>query len=1022
LNMRLITLPLLFATSLIFGQSWVELKNDPTVNFYDVQSAFDQAWDGKEYEKGKGYKQFKRWEWFTEQRTYPSGDRTKINNAFKDYYLQAAQKSSLQQKQSGNWQELGPFSWQSTSYSPGLGRVNVVMEDPSNSNILYAGTPAGGLWKSTNGGNSWIPLTDDFSAIGISGIAIDHSNPNVIYVSTGDGDGSDTYSIGVMKSTDGGFNWSPTGMIHTISQSRTTSKLLMHPTDNQTLFVATNDGLWKTTDAGNNWSQVLSGRVRDMEFRPFDPNTVYACTDEFFVSTNGGNSFNQITNGLPSAGDVNRLSVAVSPDEPDWVYILAGSQADASFFGLFKSTNSGNSFTMTTNTPNLFGYSDDGSDGAGQSWYDMALAVNPNDANKVIVGGVNVWKSIDGGVNFTISSHWVYPATVGYTHADIHTLDYFNDRLYCGSDGGLFISTDFGVSYTDLSAGMQISQFYRLGGSVQNPDKIVAGAQDNGSFFYDGSTWTHVLGADGMEACFSPTNDDVIFVTWQNGPITRSTDGGASWQTGVVDPGQGNENGAWIVPYVAKPGNKVFVGMENIWLSTDNGDNFTQISNFSNGTVKDIAVFKGNHDYVAASFSGDLYLTQDGGTNWTLISAGLPGNYITDVQFHASDPDLIYVSLSGYDAGEKIYATRDAGATWINLSANLPNLPANTLILQEGTQGGVYVGTDVGVYYTDSTLSNWQSFMDGLPNVIVNELEIHYGSNKLRAATYGRGVWESDLFTPSALPPTADFVYTEDKMCQADSVKFSDASINAAPGWTWYFPGGSPTTSTLQSPSVLYPSAGSYDASLVVQNANGTDSISHNVTVDIGVLELFLEINTDDYPSETTWTIEDDQGNLIQSGGGYGVANDYYSHNICLDSGCYSFTIYDSYGDGICCGYGNGSYELFDNLGVSVADGGDFGGSEGTNFCVQEDNSAFIIETAKWMTLFPNPSQGVINVRLSEVTSTEIVVTDAIGQVVHQQVFAGEILDIDLSHASKGVYFITVKSSNAQQTSKFILE
>lgn len=1005
--MRKLSILTLLISNVILGQTWVEMKNDPSVNFYDVQNAFNSAWQHKSYKKGKGYKQFKRWEWFVEQRVFPTGDRSKMNDALRDYYLTEHKKHSVNTKQAGNWSPLGPFTWQSTSYSPGIGRVNVIAEDPTNSNVLYVGTPAGGLWKSTTGGNSWAPLTDDFSSIGISGIVVDYSDPNTIYVSTGDGDGSDTYSLGVMKSTDGGSTWSATGLIHSLSQSRTTSKLVMHPTNNQILFVATNNGLEKTIDGGVSWSPVLSGAIKDIEFRPFDPNTVYACTDEFFVSTDGGDTFTQVTNGLPSSADVNRLSIGVSEDQPDWVYLLAGSETDASFLGLFKSVDVANSFALTTNTPNVFGYETDGSDAGGQSWYDMALAVDPNNANNVYVGGVNVWKSTDGGLNFNIASHWVYPSSVGYTHADIHTLECFGARLYCGSDGGAFISNDGGSSFTDISFGLQISQFYRLGCSVQNANKIVGGMQDNGSFYYDGSNWTHVLGADGMEAAFNKSNDNIMFVTWQNGPLTRSVDGGASWQQGSIGPST-SESSAWILPYLTMTGDELIMGYENLWLSTDNGDNFTQISNFPGGTIKDVAVFVGNHDHIAASISGTLYLTQDGGTNWSDVSTGLPGNYITDIQYHAADPNIIYVSLSGYDAGEKIYVTRDAGSTWINLSENLPNLPANTLILQEGTQGGVYVGTDVGVYYTDSTLSNWQSFMDGLPNVIVKELEIHYGSNKLRAATFGRGMWESDLFTPSTLPPVADFVYSDEKMCATDSVRFTDASLNASPGWMWYFPGGSPATSTLQSPLVLYPSSGVYDVSLVVQNPNGTDSIGSTATVDIGTLEMSLEVGTDDYPSETTWAIEDDLGNLIKSGGGYGVANDYYQHTICLDTGCYTFTIYDAYGDGICCGYGNGYYQLWDNDGVSVADGGQFGNSESTSFCIGLSDASVSEVNDLEVRLYPNPANDIIYIELESYRPGEYKLYDARGKLLRNDKILSQITMLNAKDLPKGIYLIEV--------------
>jgi hypothetical protein len=230
------------------AQKWVELMNDPTVNFYDIQDAFYEEWDGIDYERGKGWKQFKRWEWYMEPRVFPTGDRIQTQKAFEERKAFEAEYGTSMEKSTG-WSPLGPDDWQSISYNPGIGRIKVVAEHPTNDQILYAGSPSGGIWKSTNGGTTWMPLNDDFPTLGVSGIAIDHSNPQTIYIATGDKDGSDTYSIGVVKSTDGGTTWNNTGLSHNLTKSLVCRELVMHPTDPNTLLVATNDGLYKTVDA-----------------------------------------------------------------------------------------------------------------------------------------------------------------------------------------------------------------------------------------------------------------------------------------------------------------------------------------------------------------------------------------------------------------------------------------------------------------------------------------------------------------------------------------------------------------------------------------------------------------------------------------------------------------------------------------------------------------------------------------------------------------------------------------------------
>jgi len=817
-----------FTIQLLTAQEYVRLMENQDANFYDIQNAFNQHWDGKAYEKGKGWKQFKRWEWFMEPRVYPSGrlpNPALVYNEFHKFKNTYQAKKTTNNK-AANWTPLGPTNWNSIGWNPGIGRINAVTVDPNNSNIIYVGTPAGGCWKSTNGGNTWSPLTDDMATLGVSGIAIDPNNSNIIYIATGDGDGNDTYSIGVMKSTDGGNTWSGTGLNWSTSQARVMRKIIIDPTNSNNLFVATSHGLFKTTDAGLNWTSVLSGSIRDVEFNPANPNTVFACTNNnFFKSVSGGNlnSFTNIGSGLPNPASIGRMAIGVTPDDTTYVYVLVSNDLDNSFLGLYRSTDTGNNFTLRTNTPNVFGYDTSGNDGGGQSWYDMALAVSPTNKNVVFTGGINVWKSTNGGASLFALSQWNWPTgSFEYVHADIHSLDYYGNTLFCGSDGGIFKSTNHGNTFSDLTAGIQHSQFYRLGGSAQNSGTIIGGTQDNGSLMLKNGTWTHVTGGDGMECIADWNNPNILYSTSQYGNVYKSTDGGNSFN-GIT--GSITGSGAWVTPYTLDPvnSNTIYLGYDEIYKSTNGGNSWFTISNFNGNDLKSLVVAPSNNNYIYAATDNVIHKTTNGGTSWTNITSGLPNNAITYISVHNTNPNILWVSLSGFTAGEKVYKSTNGGNTWINVSGNLPNMPINCITYEYGTNNGIYVGTDMGIYYKNDDLSLWQMYMDGLPNVIVNELEIHYGTSKIRAATFGRGIWESDLFVTSV--PTAQFYSPDTLICPNNCSKFYNTTPNLGLNWTWHFPGGTPSTSTDLNPTVCYPTTGTYNVSLIVYNPLGSDSV-----------------------------------------------------------------------------------------------------------------------------------------------------------------------------------------------------
>jgi hypothetical protein len=826
------TFILLFIISQNNAQEYVRLMGEKNSNFNEVKEAFEDYWEGKEYVKGKGWKQFKRWEYFMESRvnedgiiSNPSLPWLEHQKFQKKYRLQKESSN----KQAANWTPIGPTSWSSIGWNPGIGRVNAVTVDPNNSNIIYVGTPAGGCWKSIDNGVSWLPLTDDFSSLGVSGIAIDPNNSNVVYLATGDGDGNDTYSIGIMKSIDGGTTWNSTGLNWATSQSRTMRRIIIHPTNGNILWVATNNGLWKTIDAGVNWEQVLVGSIRDVEMNTANTDIIYACTSSvFYISTAAGasGSFTSVLNGTPS-GSVGRLSIAVTPNDANYVYLLAGDSDDNGFFGLYRSTNGGNSFTLRTNTPNVFGYNTNGSDAGGQSWYDMALAVSPTNKNEVYTGGVNVWKSTDGGSSLTALSKWSWPTgAYEYVHADIHTIDFYGSTLFVGSDGGIFKSTDNGGNFSDITTGIQNSQFYRLGASATNAGTIITGAQDNGCTLLKNGTWTHVTGGDGMECIVDYANNNIIYSTSQNGSIYKSTNGGASFN-GISGSITSVEDGAWVTPYTLDPNNNstIYAGYSNVWKSTNAGGTWSTISSFgsNSATIRSLVVAPSNSNIIYAATLTSLKKTIDGGANWINITPILSGASITYITVHDTDPNTFWVSLSGFNNAAKVYKTIDGGSNWINVSGNLPNLPINCVLYENGSNNGIYVGTDIGIYYKNDDLLNWQSFMEGLPNVMVNELEIYYPTGKIRAATYGRGLWESDLFITSA--PTVQFSASDTNICPGNCTQFINETIDLGQQWQWYFPGGTPSASADLNPVICYSNTGNYNVSLVASNPTGSDSV-----------------------------------------------------------------------------------------------------------------------------------------------------------------------------------------------------
>jgi len=327
------------------------------------------------------------------------------------------------------------------------------------------------------------------------------------------------------------------------------------------------------------------------------------------------------------------------------------------------------------------------------------------------------------------------------------------------------------------------------------------------------------------------------------------------------------------------------------------------------------------------------------------------------------------------------------------------------------------VGTDVGVFYKDNSLSGWQPYSDGMPNTLVMELEINYATNKLRAATFGRGIWESPLYTATSNPPVVAFSWDGDMICEGDSIRFVDNSLGASASWSWSFPGGLPASSNLQSPKVLYPASGTYQVSLTMSNINGSTLFADNINVQVNPHVIYVNITVDDYPQETSWNIMDGNQQVIGSGGPYDgtPSGSVVTDSVCVADGCFTFEIVDSFGDGICCGFGQGSYNVSTTQLGTFATGGDFGSSESTTFCLV--GATGIEELDPIFSVLSTGVDGMYTI-VDELADREVSYTvyDTYGRIIENRKSpsAGQI-NLDLRPFAKGAYLIHLQAGDRMQ-------
>jgi hypothetical protein len=713
------------------------IMDDESKTLQEVESYADSYFSLVGKGKGTGYKFYQRW--LYEEQFHRNNSGLKISKLYEDQAYETAIANMNLKKTRGAWVELGPNTFTpTTSWNPGVGRCDAIAVQVSNPQIMYAATPGGGIWKSTNGGTTWASMTDAYgsSYFSITWITIDPNNSNTIYATLNGG--------GVIKSTNAGATWNATG-----SSVSSAKQVMVHPNASNIVYATGSNGIWRSTNGGTSWTQTSTTTAEDIKMQPNSASIMYATSSgstTFRRSIDSGKTWVAVTSGITNSG---RTLIGVSPNNAQVVYLVQAN-SDESFGRLYKSTNGGTSFVTTvtgsaSSGTNYFGYETNGTGTGGQASYDMGIAVNPTNANEVHIAGIICWKSTNGGTSFTATTAWSYPNSIGYNHADVHQIVYVGSVLYSATDGGISKSTNNADDWTNIWSGMGTKMIYRLASTIASTNTMAFGAQDNGQTYrLNGGNWNQWTGADGMDCAISPTNSSIGIGTSQYGQIYRTTNGGTSY-TNLTNPNSGN----WVTPITWHPtdGNTVYGGWTGIYKSTNQGTSWTSISGTTiSSRLNCLAVAASNANYIYGSVGSTLYVTTNGGTSWSTYSPGFGS--ITSIYVSPLTPSKVYITTS--NSTNNVCVSTNSGSSFTAITTGLPTIAARSIVADDQANEGLYVGMNQGVYYRNNTNTSWVLHGTGLPQVAINDIELQKAAGKIRIATYGRGIWETDVVIPSA--------------------------------------------------------------------------------------------------------------------------------------------------------------------------------------------------------------------------------------------------------------------------------
>lgn len=663
------------------------------------------------------YVKFRRWQAYWKDQLNPDGSLGDPTAYFRS--AEALERAG------------GPFDdieWTNLSYENyidmqiGLGRTTSLGFHPTDVNTFFVGAAIGGVWKTTDGGETYTPLGDELPFLAVSSIVVNADNPDEIYIAMSDHLWYGPPSIGVYKSIDGGATWNATALSFEFQDNIRIYWMIADPSDADRVFVCTDGGLYLTTDGFETVEELMAIDSRDLKFNAGDPSIVYmgANNGNFYRSTDGGLNFDLIDD-LGSGA----LWIAVTPLDEDKVFVRSVNVLRKSFDG----------------GENFIGQLDQVPDAG------SILAFSPQNEDELLSGWFDVWRSTDDGNNFDQITHWLNNDGLPDIHVDqrnVFTNPLDDEHIYLTNDGGVYKYNVVSQSFTNLCEGLMITQFYDIAVSQSDPDIIGGGSQDNGNVFRntEGVWEEYAPTGDGMNQDIDPFNEGTRYWEYQLGGMQRYVSGN---NQGIAPPGQ-NGNGAWETPFKLDYSfpDRMICAFERVYESWNQGNTWEDISGAldGNGDMEQLAIAPSNPNRIYVARSNKIWVKDVLSNDWEEKS--LPSGGLSDLEVDHVNMDLIYITVAGFTEGSKVYRSSDAGDNWENISGSIPNVSTGAIEPYKMVSGGLFVGTDAGVYYRDDTYDDWQLY-GTIPHTRVEDVEIQYSAQLIRIGTHGRGVLEAPV-------------------------------------------------------------------------------------------------------------------------------------------------------------------------------------------------------------------------------------------------------------------------------------
>lgn len=750
---------ILFTFKLSSQAEYKQAMYDTDVNFYDVCRMAENYFSTIDrFKKGSGWNEFMRWKSENEGKYYPNGNRSNVDHYIAAKAYQEFTKNAMSRSANPPWIDLGPYN--SNNYNPGvthgIGRIECFEVNRQNQNELYMGSRSGGFWKTMDGGKTWKNTTDYLVASGVNTMDTDPLNFYDVLINVRNA--ANGLSHGVYRSTDGGNTWKPTILNSTngfggLGKNLVVYSVRFHPLVKNVIFIATNYGLYRSSDNLMTYTLFLSGaNITDIEFHPTDPNYIYlvqtntAVKSTLTISNDMGLIF-KASGILPNyyyGGNNIKGFLDVNPVKPNNIYFASGNS-------LYISYDKGLNFIE-------FGK---------KALYNIGnFAISDVDTLHIIGGDVNLEGSNDGGITFTqLNEYYQTTPDSKYTHADLRAARCINGVFYIGTDGYFCRSFDFGNSWERLNNGTGVREFYRIGICQSDKNVVMAGSQDNGTSILDEFGWLEWNVGDGMEAIIHPLNRNMMVGSQQYGPRYLTLDGGQTLLS-TYNPEGNSDYSDWIAPLVIDPADhmKIYHFSKNMFESNQFGYPFTWslVGSPKKGSLQHAAIADNNSNLIVVSAYTNLQLSIDKGLTWNAIDSGLPSYEIANICFDPKFDSTLVVCFDRYEAdNQKIFISHNLGKTWTNITYNIGNMPIRSLAIDHTPERNIYVGGEIGVYTKSMNSRNWELYNSNLPNVTVTDFEIHYGSNTLKAATWGRGLWEVPLKNRESYPKINKIIPSE---------------------------------------------------------------------------------------------------------------------------------------------------------------------------------------------------------------------------------------------------------------------